>query len=329
MPNTTRGSTRAPLTMVALVAAFACFIPLDACGKAKAEGSSSPDAAAIAVDAYVYGYPLVTMDQTRRVETNVASPEGSRAPMGQFANLAAYPDASFRDITAPNANTLYSVAWLDLSAEPYVLTLPDEHGRYYLMPMLSGWTDVIASPGKRTTGTAAQRYVIAGPRWNGTPNIPGATVVRSPTNMLWILGRTFAQETKRDLDAVHELQRQYRLVPLSAFGKAYTPPPGIVDPSVDMKTAVRDQVNALDATTYFNRLAMLLKDNPPAPADSQIVARMASIGIVAGHDFDATKLDDAEAVLNDLPKRAQHRILATSKAITPVNGWMYATNVGR
>src|SRR5206468_2528710 len=113
------------------------------------------------------------------------------------------------------------------------------------------------------------------------------------------------------------------------FGKPYTPPPGIVDPSVDMKTAVRDQVNALDATTYFNRLAMLLKDNPPAPADSQIVARMASIGIVAGHDFDATKLDDAEAVLNDLPKRAQHRILATSRAITPVNGWLYATNVGR
>jgi len=308
-----------------------CLIPISACGKATAEGKPPPkNAAGIAVDAYVYGYPLVTMDQTRRITTNVASPEGQRAPMGQFANMTDYPDASFRDITAPNANTLYSTAWLDLSTEPYVLSLPDEHGRYYLMPMLSGWTDVIESPGKRTTGTAAQRYVIAGPHWSGTSNVPGATLIRSPTNMVWILGRTFAQETKEDIDAVHQLQHRYTLVPLSAVGKPYTPPPALVDPAVDMKTAVRDQVNALDATTFFNRLALLMKDNPPAPADSLIVARMASVGIVAGREFDATQLDgDAAEALNDLPKRAQQRILAAGKQIQPVNGWRYATNVGR
>src|SRR5204863_663830 len=97
-----------------------------------------------------------------------------------------------------------------------------------------------------------------------------------------------------------------------------------------MKTPVRDQVNALDATTYFNRLAMLMKDNPPAPADSAMVARMASVGIVPGHDFDATKLDEnAAASLNDLPKRAQQRILAVGKLIPPVNGWLFATNLGR
>jgi hypothetical protein len=331
MSHTTQGSARARLTVATAAVTLACLIPLSACGKkARAEGSSPSDPASILVDAYVYGYPLVTMDQTRRVQTNVASPEGNRAPMGQFANLPAYPDASYRDITAPNANTLYSVAWLDLSTEPYVLSLPAEHGRYYLMPMLSGWTDVITSPGKRTTGTAPQRYVIAGPDWNGTPNVPGAKLVTSPTNMVWLLGRTFAQETKQDIDLVHGLQNQYRLVPLSAVGKSYMPPPGQVDPSVDMKTAVRDQVNALDATTFFNRLALLMKDNPPAPADSAIVARMASIGIVAGHDFDATKLDgDAAELLNDLPKRAQHRILSMSKTLRPVNGWLYATDIGR
>jgi len=330
MPKTDHGSTRARRT-AGLAVIVACLIPLHACGKAKAEGSPEPpDAASILVDAYVYGYPLVTMDQTRRVGTNVERASDMHAPMGQFANVPTYPDPSFHDVTAPNANTLYSSAWLDLSAGPYVLSLPDEHGRYYLMPMLSGWTNVIESPGKRTTGTGAQRYVIAGPDWAGTSNVPGAKVIKSPTNMLWILGRTFAQQTKEDIAAVNRIQRQYTLVPLSAFGRPYTPPPGQVDPSVDMKTPVRDQVDALDATTYFNRLAMLMKDNPPAPADSAIIARMASVGIVAGHDFDATKLDEkSAATLNDLPKRAQQRILAVGKLMPPVNGWLYATNLGR
>ena len=329
MQKTKYGSTRTRL-IVAAAATLASLIPLSACGKARAEGSAPPDAASILVDAYVYGYPIVTMDQTRRITTNVASAEAKRAPMGQFANMTGYPDASFRDITAPNANTLYSTAWLDLSDEPYVLSLPDEHGRYFLMPMLSGWTDVIESPGMRTTGTAAQRYVIAGPHWSGTPNVPGATLIRSPTNMVWILGRTFAKETKEDIDAVHQLQHRYTLVPLSAVGKPYTPPPALVDPAVDMKTGVRDQVNALDATTFFNRLALLMRDNPPAPADSSIVARMASVGIVAGQEFDATKLDEAATdALNDLPKRAQQRILGVGKRMQVVNGWRYATNVGR
>ena len=105
------------------------------------------------VEAYIYGYPLVTVEMTRRVMTNVATPEGTHAPMGQFTNLREYPTAAFKDVTAPNADTLYSVAWLDLAKEPYILSLPDEDGRYYLMPMLSGWTDVFQVPGKRTTGT--------------------------------------------------------------------------------------------------------------------------------------------------------------------------------
>src|SRR5690242_15011278 len=106
-------------------AAFLLFGSLVAVGACKKVGADSEtidpeDAAKIAVDAYVYGYPLVTMDQTRRVMTNVATPTDKHAPMGQFANMPRYPDATFRDVTAPNANTLYSAAWLDLSAEPYV-----------------------------------------------------------------------------------------------------------------------------------------------------------------------------------------------------------------
>ncbi len=102
--------------------------------------------------------------------TNVAKPEGAHAPMGQFLLMRKYPDAAFKDVTAPNADTLYSTAWLDLAKEPYVLSMPDEDGRYYLMPMLSGWTDVFADPGKRTTGTKAQTYAITGPNWTGKPS---------------------------------------------------------------------------------------------------------------------------------------------------------------
>lgn len=221
------------------------------------------------------------MEMTRRVMTNVAKSEGKNAPMGQFANMREYPTAAFRDVTAPNADTLYSVAWLDLAKEPYVLSLPDEKGRYYLMPMLSGWTDVFQVPGSRTTGTKAQTYAITGPGWKGT--LPaGITEYKSPTNLVWVLGRTYCTGTPADYQAVHKIQDQYKLVPLSADGKPYTPPPGKVDPSIDMKTPVRDQVNRMDAGAYFKLLAALLKDNPPAAADAPMVAKLAKIGVVPG-----------------------------------------------
>src|SRR4029079_8138725 len=179
--NPSSPRVRLRLAMVAAVA-FTSLIPIASCRKAKAEADgnvSAEDVAAIAMDAYVYGYPLITMDQTRRVMTNAATAGAKHAPMGQFANMPSYPDASFRDVTAPNANTLYSVAWLDLTAEPYVLSLPDVHGRYYLMPMLDAWTNVIESPGTRTTGTDAQRFVIVGPNWSGSSgsSVPGARTI--------------------------------------------------------------------------------------------------------------------------------------------------------
>src|SRR5262245_23812630 len=163
---------------------------------------SEEQALALGTEAYVYGYPLITMEMTRRVVTNVAAPQGAHAPMGQFANLREYPNASFRDVTAPNADTLYSSAFLDLTAEPYVLSLPDEGKRYYLMPMLSGWTDVFQVPGKRTSGDKAQTYAITGPNWKGT--LPaGVKQLKSPTALVWILGRTYCPGTPEDHMAVH------------------------------------------------------------------------------------------------------------------------------
>ena len=119
-----------------------------------------------AIDAYIYAYPLVTMEMTRRVMTNVEKPEATRAPMGQWVRARAYPTAAYRDVTAPNADTLYTVIWLDVSKEPWIVSIPDMKGRYYLFPMLDGWTTVFQNPGKRTTGTEAQQYAITGPGWS-------------------------------------------------------------------------------------------------------------------------------------------------------------------
>jgi hypothetical protein len=282
----------------------------------------------LATDAYVYGYPLVTMEMTRRIMTNVAAPAGTRAPMGQFARIREYPNAAFRDVTAPNADTLYTIAWADVGKEPWVLSLPDMKGRYYLFPLLDGWTTVFQSPGSRTTGTGAQTYAITGPGWTGT--LPaGVTEYKSPTSLVWMLGRIYCTGTPEDYAAVHALQDQCKLVPLSAWGKDYTPPAGTVDPKVDMKTAVREQVNALDAVSYFTLLAELMKTNPPTPADADTVARFARIGLVPGQDFDKTKLK-ADFVAR-IPHIAFDRImlqLKVGKSVKNVNGWLYDTVTG-
>ncbi|HEY7205007.1 MAG TPA: DUF1254 domain-containing protein [Methylomirabilota bacterium] len=290
---------------------------------------TAAEAEKLGVDAYVFGYPLVTMELTRRVVTNVAEPKGAHAPMGQFANLREYPDASFKDVTAPNADTLYSSAFLDLGKEPYVLSLPDEAGRYYLMPMLSGWTDVFQVPGKRTTGTKAQAYAITGPRWKGT--LPaGVKELKSPTNMVWILGRTYCTGTPEDYKAVHALQDQYKLVPLSAYGKPYTAPAGTVDPGVDTKTPVRDQVERLGAADYFKLMAQLLKSNPPAKADAAMVAKLRRLGIVPGQDFDLAKAPpEVQQGLESAPKAGVQKIMGHFKtAGKDINGWVFTTGTG-
>jgi hypothetical protein len=194
--------------------------------------------------------------------------------------------------------------------------------------MLSGWTDVFQAPGKRTTGTKVQKYAITGPGWTGT--LPqGVTEYKSPTGMVWILGRIYCTGTPSDYKAVHALQDKFSVVPLSSYGKPYTPPEGMVDPNVDMKTAVREQVNKMDAGAYFKLLAQLMKDNPPAAEDAPMVAKMAKIGIVPGQDFDISKLDPAvQKGLQNAPKAGFEKIMAEFKNLAPVSGWAYSTKLG-
>jgi hypothetical protein len=271
----------------------------------------------------------MTMEYTRRASTNVAEPAGTKAPVGQFAKLREYPDASFKTVTAPNADTLYTVIWLDVSKEPWVVSIPDLRGRYALFPMLSGWTDVFQVPGKRTSGTGAQKYAITGPGWTGT--LPaGVTEYKSPTGMVWLLGRIYCTGTPEDYKTVHALQDQMSAVPLSSYGKPYKSEPGNVEASWESKKSVRDQVHELDGNGYFKLFAELLKTNPPAAEDGPMVAKLAKIGIVPGQDFDASKLDAAIAKgIASAPKPAQEKIMGHFKqAGTLENGWIFTTKAG-
>jgi hypothetical protein len=305
------------------------FVALTSAPTAARAEVDDKQAAEIGVEAYVYGYPLVTMEITRRVMTNAAEPKDNHAPMGQFYKAPTYPDAKFRDVTAPNADTLYSTAWLDLTKEAYVLSLPDMGDRYFLMPMLDGWTNVFEVPGTRTTGNKAQTFTITGPGWKG--KLPeGVKELKSPTNMVWILGRTYCTGTPEDYKACHAVMAKYDLRPLSAYGKPYTTPAAKVDPAIDMKTAVREQVNNLDAGAYFKLLATLMKDNPPAKEDASMVEKLAKIGIVPGKDFDISKVDAAVAKgLAKVPQAAQEKIMAHFKDAGKLeNGWTFSTKTG-
>jgi hypothetical protein len=312
-------------TLRPLLVAALCVVLFAASGPhAREDAPSEKEMLRLAIDAYVYGYPLVTMEYTRRVMTNVAEPKGEHAPMGRLYNSRTYPTAAFRDVTAPNADTLYSFAWLDLAKQPYVLSLPDEDGRYYLMPMLDAWSNVFAVPGTRTTGTKAQSYAITAPGWKGV--LPeGVRELKSPTAMVWVLGRTYCTGTKEDYEKVHALQDSYKLVPLSAYGKDYTPPTGKVDDKIDMKTPVREQVNALSGSDFFALLAKLIKDNPPAEADAPMVAKLAKLGVVPGKEFDISKADPAaKKAIEAAPKPALEAITAHLKrAGRVINGWVY------
>ena len=274
-------------------------------------------------DAYIYGYPLVTFDMARRQQTNVAYPDGEHAPMGQLIKMRSYPSVDNHCCAAPNADTLYTEVWLDLSREPWIFSIPDMGNRYYMMPMLDGFSEVFYVAGSKTTASKAQTYAITGPGWSG--NLPeGMTQVKSPTGMVWILGRIYCNGTPEDYQAVHALQDQFVSVPLSAYGKPYMPQPlGTVELKLDMKTAVRTQVNEMPLEEYFSYLTRLLKTNPPKQEDAPMVERLAEIGIVPGNEFDRSKLPVLGDKLDE--KMGLIAMGLHLKRQKTTNGWLYFT----
>jgi hypothetical protein len=194
--------------------------------------------------------------------------------------------------------------------------------RYYIMPMLDGFSEVFHVAGSTTTGGKAQTYAITGPGWTG--KLPeGATQVKSPTGMVWILGRIYCTGTPEDYQSVHALQNKFMSVPLSAYGKPYTPPLGTVESKLDMKTAVRKQVNEMALEEYFSYFSRLLKTNPPAQGDDPMVERLAEIGIMPGKDFDRSKLPLLWEKLD--PKLGLIEMGLHLKRQKTTNGWLYFT----
>jgi hypothetical protein len=258
-----------------------------------------------AVDAYIYGYPLVTFDMARKQQTNVEKPDEQHAPVNQMIKMRTYLPIDNHCCAAPNADTLYTMAWLDVYDEPVILSIPEIKDRYYIVPLLDGHSEVIKVISSINHGSKARTLAITGPDWSGT--LPeGVEQVESSTAIVWLLGRLYSTGTPEDYSIVNAIQDQFKLVPLSAWGKPWTPPPGVVDPDFDMKTAVRAQINSMDVYTYFNYLARLLQTNPPKPEDSGMVEKLAKIGLVPGDAFDPSTLRgmDQQAV-ESVPAVAQ------------------------
>ena len=285
----------------------------------------------IAIDAYIYGYSLVTTEVTRVQMSNVDKVEGMHAPTGQFANIKRYPPADFRLVSAPNADTLYSLAWLDL-AEPQVFSHPDMGKRFYLFEMSDLWMTDFETPGTRTAGGQAANYLITGPGWAGA--VPaGMKQIKCATRYMVILGRTYADGTDQDYAAVNALQAQYKTVPLSAYGKSqpYRMPAVNPRPGFSMTDAPQAVILNMDTSTYFNMMAQLMGGAaPPASEDAPMLARMARIGLVPGQSFDIAKLDPgAQAALKDLGKSALQRIEASKDSLGGmVNGWVVTKGLG-
>src|SRR5208282_747241 len=202
--------SRSTAILAAAVSALLICLGIVAGGASRAaDNPEAVDVEGIAVEAYIYAYPLVTVELTRRRLTNVVapadSPAGAKAPMGQFAKFRKYPDASYRDVTAPNADTLYIFSYFDVSKEPWVVSLPDLNGRYAVFSIFDSWTNVFADPGKRTTGTEAQTFAITGPGWSGT--LPaGVREYRSNTPIVLLDGKIYCTGTAEDYEQVHALQ---------------------------------------------------------------------------------------------------------------------------
>ncbi len=280
----------------------------------------------IGIQAYIYAYPMVMMEITRRVSTNVEAAKGVYAPMNQFAHLRAFPDHTFREVVRPNADTLYSILWFDVSKEPLVLSVADTRGRYYMLPMLDMWTDIIATPGSRTTGTGAANYAIVGPNWDGV--LPdGVEPIHSTTSMGWLIGRTQTNGTA-DFENVHKIQDGFKATPLSLWGKPYTAPTkSPVNTEWDMKTPPPVQIANMNAKTFFKLFAELLKDNPPHEIDWNMVKLLKQIDIIPGDDFNFSRLSEQkQKALEQAVSHAQ-KLITQKQTGELINGWRIAREV--
>ena len=288
---------------------------------------SEQEAYEIGIEAYHYLYPLITMDISRRIFSNYPSGEKPGfGAMNEFQSLRQFPPADLRVVVRPNFDTLYTVAWVDITEEPMILSLPDTQGRYYLLPLLDMWTDVFAVPGKRTSGTQSQNYAVVPQKWQG--KLPESVEkIESPTPYFWIIGRIQTNGVE-DYEAVNQLQDGFKLIPLSQWSKTLAPVKTVIDTTVDRKTDPLTQVNSLTAERYFSYGAELMKLHPPHITDWSILARLERIGLKVGESFDFNHASSAiqagltRAVIDGL-QIMKEKIPTLA---TVINGWQMNIN---
>ena len=275
----------------------------------------------IAIEAFVYLHPLLTMDVTRRTLTN--TPEGR---LNQFAHNKVFPKAEDREVVRPNFDTLYSSAWVDISEEPMIVSMPDTKDRYYILPIMDMWTDVFVAAGKRTSGTKAKNIALVPKCFKG--KLPkGIEAVEAPTSMMWIINRIQTNGPK-DYSFVNGLQEGFKITPLSQWGKKVALKPFKADPTADMKTSPFDQMMAMDAQKYFSYGAELMKEYPAHATDFSILARMKRIGIEAGKSFDYDKASPVvKAALDSSITDGLQLMKETLPSMATVaNGWQMNTS---
>jgi hypothetical protein len=301
---------------VIAAAAYSFFIA----SMVSAQNPSPAEVQEIAERAYIYAYPLVLLQATM-----------AALPVNHLVHVSAFPDASFRLIVRPNADTLYTNAWIDVSKEPMLLHVPDSAGRFYLLQFMDAWTETFADPGKRTTGTAEAWFAIVGPGWHG--DLPShVTRLDAPTNQVWLLGRTQTNGAA-DYDNVHAFQHGMRLVPLSQYPGTPQMSGGDVPPSqAAAGPPPPDRIKAMEPAAFFAAFAQAMKANPPHPADAPLLHDLARIGIVPGEDFDPSKLSpDQVAALNQGVRAAMARIeqfVGSAASVKP--GWTsFQGTIGR
>jgi len=278
---------------------------------------------AIAEEGFIYGIPIV-MNYAVMYEYAVDRTSGQfKAPFNEIKNeprVYTYKDTA---IVTPNSDTPYSFLWMDLRAEPMVLSVPAvEKGRYYSVQIEDGNTFNFGYIGSRATGNEAGKYMVAGPDWKGdTP--PGINKVFRSTTQFALAGYRTQLINPADMPNVLKVQAGYKVQPLSAYLKQPAPPaaPAINFPKIDKE---------MIKTNFFEYLDFALQFAPAGPEEQAIRTKLASIGVGAGKKFDFKDLSPehkAEVALGMKDGEAKIKQYLTT-GLKRINGWTVASAFG-
>ena len=233
-------------------------------------------ARAISEEAYIFAYPMIENYKTMYAQAINRDSGSFKGGFNVLTHERELLGPEFTTVVRPNNDTLYSFAWLDLRAEPVVISVPTmKDQRYYSFQLVDMYTYNIGYIGSRTTGFEAGSYIVAGPGWSGTKPDSVTDVVRSETNFVLSLTRT-AVNGPGDLETVHGIQDSYDVTTLSSF-LAETPPPALPDLTFPVYSAE-------EATSpgFVHYLSFLLGQVAVDPSEAELIERFGAIGVSAG-----------------------------------------------